>query len=128
MAKVGFWDYYKVKTEGYMTVSKIRETCDKKKFVAVIANGKFCFEGGCWNCNSPFSEISQSICEKSNPALCEKLFGIYAYIKNETSCGMTKTGFLTDHGYRYHDGWALCVKRSDTPGVRNAKTKTRNYL
>ena len=97
-----------------MTGLNVKSTCENYEYLAFNSQSELYLRSGKLNCKSYFTNISKLICETSDVSKCEKLFGIFAYRSDETSCGITKTGSLTHNGIfnNYDNSWVLCSKQS----------------
>ena len=120
LAKIGQWNYYKVKASGKMTSSNVKSTCESNGLVNTCVGDQSCPLSrsgctitaltGCWN---PMSDLSIQECNGKWPNQCPLLNGVFPYMynwRNDDSCG-TLNGSWCAYGRYQYNQWAFCAER-----------------
>ena len=121
LAKIGQWNYYKVKASGQMTSSNVKSTCESNGLVNTCVGSQSCWlsGSGCTvtaltGCGSPMNDLSKQECNGKNPNRCPLLYGVFSYMHNWSSgasCGAVNGNWCA-HGIYYYNQWALCAERA----------------
>ena len=112
------WIYYKVPTNGVMTGTNVKATCDSANLEAPCYYHDHSYASSACvhtiSSGQTFQRLSSAICGHNSPTSCPQLLDVFLYMYGWFSgdaCGVTSSQGYCSRGTFFSNKFSLCARR-----------------